>query len=153
MRELSRAISLVFVYTPRLVLLAPCHRAASLTVLYHPLSSLYAGLSFPSDVKEGERGREFSLRALTLLSYRRKSHFLSTSETRAHVVGPRNPATRKFYRRPTDGCCSTNRKLYDGELICARESAIPRCETSVVCRGNVTVFRVRRCARLLICGT
>lgn len=54
--------------------------------------------------------------------------FLSTNETRAHVVGPRNPATRKFYRRPMDGCYSTNRKLYDGELICAHEPAIPRYE-------------------------
>lgn len=64
-RELSRAISLVFVYT-----LAPSfsHRTIPLLFFYHPVSSLYTGLPF-SDVAI-EKGRDFSLRALTRLPLR-----------------------------------------------------------------------------------
>jgi len=59
-RELSQAISLVFVYTLASSLFRLCHRAAFLVVLHHPLPFPYALRSpaFLSDMRERERERE-----------------------------------------------------------------------------------------------
>jgi len=119
-----------------LVLLATCHRAAFLIILYYPLPFPYA-FRFPaflSDVREREREREreFSLRALTQLSCEHDSRFLDLYSLPARHM--RTLSVRVILQRESfivvlrRSCCSTNRKLYDGKLIRARESAIACCK-------------------------
>lgn len=85
-----------------------------------------------------------SIRARFAFSCLRVRHVRTLSDQR-------NPVTRKFYRRPTDGCCSTNRKLYEGELIRAREPAIPRYE--IPWRATEMLQFSECTARLLIYDT
>ena len=123
----------------RLVLLAT---VPSRSIPYRPLplssSSIpfrpsFSGVSIGHErERERERETEFSLRALTQLPCEHDSHFLALYSL--PVRDMRTSSDRVILRRESfivvlrTGCCSTNRKLYDGKLIRARESAIACCK-------------------------